>query len=607
MSTPRIFKILMRIMPKRTSSWIRIAGVILGGLVFTAANGADYLSLEPHQLRILQRIVHLIGLGLVVIFTVGKYIDRWAVETLERLDKWILGGGRRASFLLIVLILAYTVMWDGITFLRHYYFHSRGFDLGIQDQVVWNTAQGRPFSSSFEVTNYLGDHVQPYLVLPSLVYVVLPSPYVLLAFQSFVLALSAWPLYCLGRRKFNSPAIGLAVVFCGLAYPPLGFLNRADFHSEVVAVPLLIAAYERVDVDDLKVAAVFMGLALFAKEDTGLTIAALGLIVALYHKHWRFGLTWAFVGVAYSLIALFVIIPAFRGAPSDTLARYQWLGDTPLEMLRTIVSRPGFILQRIITAKHLLTSLQLLAPLAFLPLLSLPALLPAVPTLLYNYMVQFPFQETIYFHYMATVIPFMSIAGVLGLHWLTTNAWGGRFLGSILPRKMRPGQGIGLGLSMMLLATLASWAYENPIITNTLRSSVTVRQMEERGRNPEALSSPPIIQSNDATIREALKHVPDDAYLVTTLHYAPHLSQRRNIRVVSAPEPILGSGVEAIFLNLKDLRIGMGCEDYRQYLKLAARSGFGVTFYQDGVLLVERGAGDFGQLKRLLDSWPSCE
>jgi len=579
----------------------------LGVLVFAAANGAGRLSPDLHPLWVFQRIVRLIGLGLVVASTVGEYIDRWAVETLERLDRWILRDGRRARLLLIVLILMYAVLWAGVTFLRHYYFHSKGFDLGIQDQVVWNTAQGRPFSRSFEVTNDLGDHVRPYLALLSPVYVVLPSPYVLLAFQSFALALSAWPLYRLGKRKFNSPAIGLAVAFCGLAYPPLGFLNRADFHCEVVAVPLLIAAYERVDVDDLRNAAVFMGLVLFAKEDTGLTVAALGLIVAFYHKRWRFGLTWAFVGVAYSLIALFLIIPAFRGAPSDTLARYQWLGDTPLEMLRTIVSRPGCVLQRIIMAKHTLTSLQLLAPLAFLPLLSLPALLPAVPTLLYNYMAQFPFQETIYFHYMATVIPFMSIAGVLGLHWLTTSAWGGRSWGLILPRQMRSGQGIGLGLSMMLLATLASWAYENPITTNTLTSSVTVRQMKKTGRNPEALSSPPIVQPNDAAIREGLKHVPDDAYLVTTIHYAPHLSQRRNIQVLFAPELILDSGVEAIFLNLKDVRVGMSYEDYRQYLESAARSGFGVTFYRDGVLLVQKGTGDFGQLRRLLDSWPGCE
>jgi hypothetical protein len=64
---------------------------------------------------------------------------------------------------------------------------------------------------------------------------------------------------------------------------------------------------------------------------------------------------------------------------------------------------------------------------------------------------------------------------------------------------------------------------------------------------------------------------------------------------------------EAVFLNLKDLRWLMSCEGYRQYLVSAARSGFGVTFYVDGVLLAQKGMGDAGQLQHLLDNWPGCE
>src|SRR5262249_17389485 len=144
-------------------------------------------------------------------------------------------------------------------------------------------------------------------------------------YQSVVLPLGALPLYLLARRKFNSPGLGLIAAFCFLAYPPLGFLNRYDFHSEVLSIPLLIAAYERIDIADLKTASVLMVLTLFTKENLGITVAALGIMAAVYYRHWRFGLCWAVLGLAYSLFALFVIIPAFRGAPSDTLSRYQWL------------------------------------------------------------------------------------------------------------------------------------------------------------------------------------------------------------------------------------------------------------------------------------------
>jgi len=424
-------------------------------------------------------------------------------------------------------------------------------------------------------------------------YLVIPSPYVLLGFQSFVLALSAWPLYNLARRKFDSPAIGLVAAFCALAYPPLGFLNRYDFHGEVVAIPLLIAAYERMDAGDLTRSSLFLALALLGKENIGLTVAAFGLLAFLYHKHRRFGLAWTLGGLAYSLVALFVVIPAFRGAPSDTLARYHWLGETPLEMLGTALSHPSLVLQKVATVDHMVTLLQLLGPLAFLPLLSLPALLPAVLTLSYNFLAQWPSKAVIYYHYMAPAIPFISIAGVLGLHRLTTGP-------------LRSDRVTGLGVSMMLAATLASWAYQNPITGNTFLSSVTISQGVQAAKDAPKAPQASIILPNDAAIREGLKRTPDDVYLLTTSNYLPHLSHRPQIKMIPrAPVSGLEPGVGAIFLNLKDLR-WRSCDDYVESLKAAAGLGFGVVFYRDGVLLVQKDRGDSRKLKNLLDHWSGC-
>lgn len=579
-------------MRKHGVTWARLAGVTLAVLFFAAASGSGDWSLSLHQLWVLRRTLFWIGLGVLVVFTVGEHLNRWALKAIERLDGWMLQGRNRASFLLAALIFTYTVLWCAASFLRHYSFNS-GSDLGNQDQVVWNTAQGRLFARSMEVTNDLGDHVRPYLAVLSLAYLILPSPYVLLAFQSLVLALSAWPLYRLSQRKFNSPTIGLSIAFCALAYPPLGFVNRFDFHSEVIAFPLLIAAYERVDANDFKNAAFFLGLALLGKENIGLTVAALGLTAAVYHRLWRFGSLWIFVGLAYSLTALFVVIPAFRGAPSDTLVRYQWLGDTPLDMLWTIVSDPVLVLKKLLVAQHFLTLLQLLAPLAFLPLLSPSLLVPVLPALFYNFMSQWPSQTTIYLHYMGPVIPFMGVAAALGLHTLTRctrEGW------------LRSGPAVGLGVSVMLLATLASWTYENPATRNPRLSGAAFRQ---RGQTGEKAS--PLMQRNDAAIREGLKNVPDGVYLLTTVNYIPHLSHRPQIgRLRRAPVATLEPGVEAIFLNLRDFR-NLSCDDSVANLNVAARSGFGVTFYRDGVLLVQKGEGDFGQLKDLLEDLPGCE
>ena len=596
-----------------TIDGVRITSLVLGVLIFVAASRANSLSLD--QPWILQHIIRLIGLGLITAATIGRFIDKLAAQCVQRSDTWILQTERRTTLLLATLLLSYTFFWCGVTFIRHFYFHS-GMDLGNQDQVVWNTMQGRPFARSIEVTNDLADHIRPYLVLLSPIYILIPSPYVLLAFQAFVLSLSVWPLYRIAKRRFNSPTITLVIGFCALAYPPLGLLNRYDFHAEIIAVPLLIAAYERIDISDLKKASCFLALALLGKENIGFSVATLGLLAAFYHKHWRFGLIWAAAGFAYSLAALFIIIPAFRGAPPDALARYHWLGDTPLEMLWTTVSRPVLAFGHLISAENLLTSLQLLAPLGFIPLLGLPILLPALPTLLYNLISAHYLQRTIYYHYMAPVIPFLFIAVVVGLRWLTTRSWLANSLDASVSREKHSERLLRFGTVLLLLATLSSWIYENPVTspfphwirTPEKESDTFLSSLREKSetRTTVKKSSGNLILLNDVAIREGLKHIPHDAYVRTTGNYVPHLSHRTHIETLDRVQAsALTSEVEAIFLNLK-LSPTANCVEYLQNLQWALHLGFGVTFYRDSVLLVQKGKGDFQELRTLLASWPAC-
>jgi len=586
---------------------ILLATVILGASILIAPRLAENLQLNAYQVWIFQWIMYFSAIGLILVFAFGERINQKAVKSITRMDEWLVRSNGRAYFLLGSFILLYSALWCSLTFLRHYYFHSEAYDLAIQDQVVWTTSQGFWFARSFEVANDLGDHVRPYLALLSLLYLAIPSPYVLLGFQSLVLALSAWPLYLLAFRKFQSPAIALAIAFCALAYPPLGFVNRAEFHAEIVAVPLLIAAYERIDVGDLKIAGIFLGVALLGKENIGLSVSALGLMTAFYHKRWGFGLAWCLAGLAYSLIALFVVIPAFRGAPSDTLMRYQWLGSTPVEMFWTALTSPLLILSNLGMAERFLTLLQLLAPLAFVPLFSLPILFPAVPTLAYNFLSSQPYQIGIYNQYMVPVIPFLMIAMVLGLHRMRRSVSRDAEFEKARLGSLWSGQALGLGVSLLLFATMASWIYENPLRGHPYSSALARRKVEQADKEDRKSSWPSFIQPNDAAIREGLKRVPNDVYLLTANNYAPHLAHRRQIQTIRrAPVLALPAGVEAVFLNLKDVR-RRSCDDYFQNLQAAAGTGFGVTFFRDGVILIEKSKGDRKRLDGLLARWPGCK
>ena len=585
----------------------RIAAWTVAALVFCGAYGLGSWSFNGQQLWYFQSTMHWVALGLLVVFTVGKSISVWAFRALRGLDRWILQNPGRAGLLLVIFMLTYFAFWSGVSFLRHYSFRS-SYDLAIMDQVAWNTTQGHLFSRSLEVNNDLGDHVRPFLAMLGVFYLLIPSPYVLLAFQSLVLALTAWPLYRLARRKFDSPAVGLVVALCTLAFSPLGFLNRYDFHIEAMAIPLLIAAYERIDVGDLKSASLFMALTLFTKENLGLNVAVLGIAAGLSYKYWRFGLAWALVGLVYSAIALLVVIPAFRGEASDTLARYQWLGDSPLNALWTILSQPALVLRKFFTAEHVSTVLQLLGPLAFLPLLALTSLLPALPTLIYNFLAEWPAQQTAYQHYMAPVIPFILVSAVVGLHRLSTNAWVVGVLYGNSIGLLRSDQAVGLGVSMLLAATLISLVSNAPIrgkwqIFPQIAAVDTKIQVASAGNKTRA----PLFLSNTATIRQGLRNVPPKVSLLTTGSYAPHLSHRSQIDMIPmAPVLTLEPAPDAIFLNLRDLR-WWSCDDYFENLQAAAKLNFGVTFYRDDVLLVQKDKGDARKLQDLLGRWPGCK
>ena len=169
----------------------------------------------------------------------------------------------------------------------------------------------------------------------------------------------------------------------------------------------------------MRLATLFLLVALGCREEVGLTVSAFGLYALLVRGERRWGGVWAVTGLAWSLFSVFVIIPAFRGTASDTLSRYGWLGTSALDMLRTLLTRPGFVLRHQFVDAPFRGQflLRLFLPLAFLPLLSPAVLAIGLPSLVYNLLSAAPPQSSIYFQYTSPTIPFLFCAAVEGLAW----------------------------------------------------------------------------------------------------------------------------------------------------------------------------------------------
>jgi uncharacterized membrane protein len=479
-----------------------------------------------------------------------------------------------ALIALALLTLGNIAAYGWLAIERHNRFNSTGYDLGIKEQVIWNTAHGRFFASSFEVENAFADHFQPVMLALVPAYILFPSPKLLLWVQVIGLAAGAIPLYRLAQRRLSNPWLALAVAAAYLLYPSIGFIDRFDFHPEALAIPAFIAAFEAFDRDALRTASLWLLVPLLSKENMGISVAAFGLYaIAIRQKKW-FGLIWMGVGIAFSSAATFWLIPMLRHEPSNKLLRYAWLGDSPGQMMWTLVTKPGYALKNLAEPNRALYLLQLSIPTGFLALLGLPELLMAAPGLAINLLAQHHCQPEIYCHYTVPIVPFVFIGTVTGMQRLRG------FLGGQWP----------------------SYALRLAILPLTIIALMTDNPFTENQELPDPLALLP----NAEAVYRALAVVPPDASLVTTNAYAPHLAQREHLRVIGIPaqrDP--PTDPDIVFINLYDQRY-IVCEQYREYFERLDIDRYGVIFRDWGLIVVQRDGGSNEAFRDFVLNWTDC-
>jgi uncharacterized membrane protein len=475
---------------------------------------------------------------------------------------------------LVLLVASYMAAYGWLSLERHNRFNSTGFDLAIKEQVIWNTSQGRFFASSPEVDNAFADHFQPVMLTLLPLYVLVPSPEVLLWVQTIGLALGAVPLFRLAQRRLNSSGVALVVAAAYLLFPAVGFINRFDFHPEALAVTAFLFAFESLDRGDLIATSVWLVVPLLGKENLGFSVAIFGLYAAVFDRRVRFGLTWAFIGLSVSTITMFWLIPTLREGPSDTLARYGWLGETPVEMLQTLFTRPAFVWQHLAEPNRGLYLVQLLLPTGFLALLALPELLLAAPGLAINLMAEHHCQPKIYCQYAVAIVPFVFVATVVGLQRLK----------ELLPQRW---SWYLIGLSILPL-TVAALAVDNPF------------------REDQELPAPLTEFPNAEAVHRALATVPPEVSVVTTNTYAPHLAQREGLYIIGIPaqrDP--PNDPDIVFVNLYDQRF-MVCDQYREYFTQLDIEHYGVIFRDAGLIVIQRDAGANEDFQDFVLNWNNC-
>jgi uncharacterized membrane protein len=335
---------------------------------------------------------------------------------MSRQIAWILVWLMVASFIALV---GYHVLY------RHWEYHTDAFDLGNMDQAVWNTLHGHLFrftnrgNDDFGPPTRLSIHVEPVILLLAPLYLIHAAPETLLVTQTVALALGAIPLFALSLRRLPEwPFLGVAVVAGYLLSPLLMGVALWDFHPVALATPLLIAAVLALDARRYDW---FLGAAILAmstKEDIGLSVAILGLGLALARpEKRRFGLLVALGALLWVAICFEVILPHFNAGVTggnNYWYRYTWLGATPAQAVINLFTRPWILLGYLFTPGRLYYLSVLARSAGGLGLLAPLTLLAAAPDLAVNLLSSHAEQYSGFFQYNAAIIPYLMTGAVYG-------------------------------------------------------------------------------------------------------------------------------------------------------------------------------------------------
>ncbi|WNM36780.1 DUF2079 domain-containing protein [Streptomyces sp. Li-HN-5-11] len=226
-------------------------------------------------------------------------------------------SGRRDPYLLAAALF---VAYATVSVSRYQHLNTRSWDLGIFVQAIRAYAhlQAPIVDLKGPGTNVLGDHFSPVTALLAPVYRLFPSPVTLLVAQAALFALSAVPVtrasaLLLGRCR------GLVL---GVAYGLSWGVQRAvdfDFHEICFAVPLIAFSLEALLARRWHRSLLWALPLILVKEDLGLTLAAIALVVAVRSRRAsprtvEYAVGVAAVGVAATLVTLLVVIPVFNTA-----------------------------------------------------------------------------------------------------------------------------------------------------------------------------------------------------------------------------------------------------------------------------------------------------
>jgi uncharacterized membrane protein len=428
----------------------------------------------------------------------------------------------------IVGAVVYATIWCAYLFLKQDAFKTGAEDLGIMDQVAWATSHGHFMLETIcntitDVNCLAGNmrfaiHFEPILIPVSLLYLVLPTPKLLLFLQTVTIASSVIPTYLLAERKLRHPAWGLGFAVLFLLCPAVQSAVVDDFHPEVFAAPLLLWALYFIETRrDRRLIAV-CAMALLCKETIALVVLCLGVYLILARGRRRLGALLAGMGGGTLALALLIMHFTSLIGRSPVTSRFAPLMHDPVHALALMVADPS-------RWSYLVG---LFAQTGFLALLSPWMVLVALPSIAVNVLSANVMMYSGGAQYNVHLAPFLIAGAIDGVAWLkgVLPQWAPR-LGQRIRRLVLPQ--VVILLRMLVARRRPAYTVMATLVILTLWGLGLQQSLAHDYSDYLGGGSWPVQTQHTRIGHDLLMLIPADATVSAEAGLVPHLSERVGI------------------------------------------------------------------------------
>ncbi|MEY3174844.1 MAG: hypothetical protein RLZZ436_2758 [Planctomycetota bacterium] len=285
----------------------------------------------------------------------------------------------------LLLLLVAAILWQCTSFWMNRRLYDGLLvphgDSAMYEEHLWNVWHGKGFRSYLDQGLFLGEHIQVIHLLLLPLHMLWPHYLLLEWCSSACLAAAVLPIYSITLRHTQCRRAAFWMGLTWLFFTPMHFLDIAidlkTLRPSCYGLLALFLFIDQAERGNRWRAVICCLLALMTQEDFALITGSIAGVLFLLEnrrlnvaerRRQRFlTSSLAVISAAWVLLAVLVVIPAFRGGEVVHYSRYFGdLGRSPSELLRTAVTEPGRVAAVVFSGRTLLYLLLLTGPLGFL-------------------------------------------------------------------------------------------------------------------------------------------------------------------------------------------------------------------------------------------------